>query len=359
MDALAESSTEFRYAVIARRDQSFDGKFWFGVLTTGVFCRPGCAARTPLAKNVRFYDSVESALADGLRPCLRCRPAVDLAVASVHLPAMKKLCRFLRENCEQHFSNEDLANRIGLSESHFPKVFKVCIGVTAREYADACRSRRLRDLLKSPAPVGEAIVEAGYGSASRIYEGGGASLGMTPRQFKHGGDGLSISYAVIDSPLGLLLVAATDWGICWAQFGESAEDLLQMLAKEFPRATLESVNPISRPELLGWVNAINRHLAGDLQTFEGLPLDIAGTAFQAKVWKYLTSIPMGEVRSYTEVAEGIGHRSAVRAVATACATNRIAILIPCHRVLRGTGELAGYRWGLDRKRSLLKIEQIK
>ncbi len=347
---------EFCYAVIARRDRSFEGKFWVGVLTTGVFCRPGCSARTPLAKNVRFFDSIEAAVAAGFRPCLRCRPGVEEPVPSGHLPAMRKLCRLLREYCDQDFSAERMAETVGLSTSHFPRVFRDCIGVSPREYAEACRSQRFRKLLKSPRPVGEAIEQSGYGSPSRVYEHTSDRLGMTPGQFKKGGEGVGVSYVPVVTPLGLMLLAATDRGVCWVQFGDSENELRARLAEEYPRAELIPMDPAAQPWLEPWIEALQRHLNGDRQRFDGLPLDIAGTAFQEKVWRYLTTVPAGQVRSYSDVASEIGHPTSVRAVARACATNRIAVFIPCHRVLRGSGELAGYRWGIDRKRTLLQLE---
>ena len=348
---------DFCYEAIARRDRTFDGKFWVGVLTTGVFCRPGCSARTPLSKNVRFYDSIEAAIDAGFRPCLRCRPITDLPASSPHLATMRKIYRMIREQSDQEFSTEDLANRARLSASHFPRVFRECIGVSPREYADACRGDRLRQLLRASRPVGEAIEAAGYGSVSRVYERTGDQLGMTPRQFGKGGKGISISYAEVSTELGWLMIAGTDRGVCWVQFGDSAEGLRLHLEKEFPLASVQKMDADSQPLLQPWVEALRRHLAGDLQTFSGLPIDIAGTAFQAKVWKFLRTIPAGEIRSYAEVAAGIGQPTSVRAVARACASNRIAVLIPCHRVLRGTGEMAGYRWGIERKIALIRLEK--
>jgi len=267
---------------------------------------------------------------------------------------MRKLCRYIREHAAESLTLERLSEVAGLSPTHLQRVFTESIGVSPKVYAEACRLQTLRGLLRRR-PVGEAIEEAGFGSASRVYEKVDGRLGMTPDQYRKGGRGLAISYAWTNSALGPVMMAATDRGVCFVQFGESSSQLLARLTAEYPRAEIAAAEASS--ELEGWLTALSAHLAGDIRTFQELPLDVAGTAFQMKVWRYLQTIPSGEVQSYAEVAEGIGAPTAVRAAASACARNSIAVLIPCHRVLRGTGALGGYRWGLDRKRALLDAER--
>ena len=340
---------------ILQRDTTRDGHFYIGVLTTGVYCRPSCPARRPLRKNVRFYETTAHAESDGLRPCLRCRP-LDASRASAHAAAMGSLCQYIEENVERTVKLDELAERSHLSPSHLQRLFKSIVGVSPKHYAEAYRLRILKSELRSSKDVAQAVYGAGFGSSSRVYERGDTRLGMTPGEYRRGGPGIDVTYATIESAFGLLLLGATDRGICFLQFGESLEALLAELQREYPAASLEPMRDPRAPEFARWAQALNRYLEGD-EPLSELPLDVRSTAFQMKVWTYLQSIPRGQVRSYGEVAAAIGQPNAARAVGRACATNRVALIIPCHRVIRGGGELGEYRWGLARKRALLDAER--
>ena len=334
------------------RDRSFDGMFYVGVLTTGVYCKPSCPARRPLRNNVRFYATPKAAERDGLRACLRCRP---LESAGTKPARIHELCRYIEEHASEPLTLEDLAENAGLSRFHLQRTFKAVVGLSPKQYKDACRLDSLKGALKKSNDVTAAVYDAGFGSASRVYERANARLGMTPNRYRQGGRGISITYATVDSPLGLLLIAATDRGVCFVQFGDSRDGLVAALRKEYPEAELESMRTPPSGAFRQWMEALNRYLEQKQPSLE-LPVDVRATAFQMRVWNYLQSIPSGEVRSYGQVAAAIGAPSATRAVARACATNPVALAIPCHRVIRGSGELGGYRWGLKRKRELLKME---
>ena len=342
------------WEAVQSRDRSFDGKFFLGVLTTGIYCRPSCPARKPLRRNVRFYETPQEAERDGLRPCKRCRPLEAAGDRSVE--KMRELCRYLESHSDRPPDLADLAARAGLSRFHLQRSFKAVTGVTPKQYLEALRVRKLKQSLRHSAGVTEAIYDAGFGSSSRVYERADTRLGMTPRQYREGGRDAAISYAAVESPVGLMMIAATDRGICSVQFGESAEELAEALRREYPAAAVSPMSEPRAPEFDRWIEALSAHLAGNQPSLD-LPLDIRATAFQMRVWNYLQSIPYGALQSYGEVAAGIGKPSAVRAVARACATNPVAIAIPCHRVIRGTGELGGYRWGLARKRALIDRER--
>jgi AraC family transcriptional regulator, regulatory protein of adaptative response / methylated-DNA-[protein]-cysteine methyltransferase len=343
------------WEAIRKRDASQDGRFFFGVLTTGVYCRPSCPARPPLRKNVRFYESPEQAEKDGLRACLRCRPLAAVG-ADPNTDRVRKLCRYMDTHVEEPIALKDLAKRAGLSPFHLQRSFKAIVGLTPKQYMEALRLRKLKTSLRDSKDVTEAVYESGYGSSSRVYERADTRLGMTPNQYRQGGRGLNISYISIASPLGPLMIGATDRGLCFVQFGDSELDLLGALLAEYPAARVEPMQEPRDPEFQKWVDALTRHLAGSQPKLD-LPLDIRATSFQMRVWNYLQSIPYGEVQSYSEVAAGIGQPAASRAVARACAANSVAVVIPCHRVIRGTGELGGYRWGLSRKRALIDRER--
>jgi len=332
------------------RDRSFDGRFFFGVVTTGVYCRPSCPSRHPLRKNIRFFCVPADAEQAGLRPCQRCKPLSDPAAQ------IAGLCRYLEEHCDENPTLATLAARAGLSRFHLQRTFKAAVGVSPKQYLEAHRVGKLKKELRQAKDVTTAVYEAGFGSSSRVYERADSRLGMTPRQYRKGGGGVTITHAVIESPLGLAMMGATDRGVCFVQFGESRARLLDQLRSEYPAATLEAAPEPPAREFRQWMDALATHLAGTLPP-ANLPLDIQATAFQMRVWEYLRSIPSGKVQSYAQVAQGIGHPTAVRAVARACATNRVAVVIPCHRVVRGTGESGGYRWGEERKRALLDRER--
>lgn len=342
------------WAAVVDRDAAQDGRFVYGVLTTGVYCRPACPSRRPLRKNVRFFASAAAAQEAGMRPCRRCNPTRARAAAINDV--VHELARHIEARPQQPLRLADLAKRAGYSPFHLQRSFKAVMGSTPKEYQTAARLRMFKDELRSAPSVAGAIYEAGFGSGSRVYEKADAQLGMTPSEYRSGGKGLVISYASAATPLGLLMIGATDRGVCFLQFGETHETLAAELKRQFPAAAAQPTPASHARQFAAWMAALNRHLRG-LQPRLDLPLDVRGTAFQLIVWRYLHKLPYGEVRSYAEVAQDIGRPRAARAVARACASNHVALLIPCHRVVRGTGELGGYRWGVQRKRVLLDMER--
>jgi len=343
------------WEAVQTRDAKRDGSFFYGVLTTGVFCRPSCPSRQPLRRNVRFYVSSAEAEAAGLRACLRCHP-LDVAKPDSVSLRIREMCRFIEERSDEPLKLADMAAQAQLSPSHFQRTFKAMIGLSPKQYLDSARLRRLKQGLKESGDVTEAVYGAGYGSASRVYEQADTRLGMTPNQYRQGGRKVTITYATSETALGLMMIGATDRGLCFLQFGDRKEGLLALLFKEYPLATVEPMEKPSHSDFQKWVADLNAYLAGTNPRLD-LPLDIRATVFQIRVWNYLQGIPYGEVQSYSEVAAGIGNPKATRAVASACAANRVALVIPCHRVIRGTGELGGYKWGLARKRTLIDQER--
>jgi len=337
---------------IQARDRSLDGRFYVGVVTTGVYCRPSCPSRHALRRNVRFFETPADAERAGLRPCLRCKPLENASAG------MRDLCRYIEQHSEERLDLAELAARAGLSRFHLQRSFKAAVGVTPKQYLEAQRVAKLKQGLRAAPNVAAAVYDAGFGSSSRVYERADTRLGMTPKQYRQGGEGVAISYAAVETPAGLLMIGATDRGLCFVQFGETQEELLEELRREYPAARVETMRRPYHADFQRWVEALSEHLRGARPRLD-LPLDIRATAFQMRVWNYLQTIPYGEVQSYAEVAAGIGRPSAARAVARACAGNRVALVIPCHRVIRGTGELGGYRWGLVRKRALIDLERAK
>jgi AraC family transcriptional regulator of adaptative response/methylated-DNA-[protein]-cysteine methyltransferase len=344
------------WQAVQRHDSSLDGTFLYGVLTSKVFCRPGCASRTPLRKNVRFYQTAEQASADGLRPCLRCKPLEP------HGKALREkfaaICTHIRRNLynREALKLAALSSHFGLSPFHFQRTFKTVVGVTPHKYVEQLRVQTLKEDLRTSHSVADAIYSAGFGSSSRVYERSGTQLGMTPKEYRAGGKNVQISYAASHTPLGLIMLGATDRGLCFLEFGNSKEELLESLQQEFPLSELTALPEPYSADFTSWMQALSSYLEGE-RALSPIPLALHGTAFQMKVWTYLQTIPAGSVQSYTEVAQAIGRPKAVRAVASACAANRLAIVVPCHRVIRGDGGMGGYRWGLERKRALLKTEK--
>jgi AraC family transcriptional regulator of adaptative response/methylated-DNA-[protein]-cysteine methyltransferase len=338
-----------RWLALQQRDSAADGQFVYSVVTTGVYCRPSCPSRLALRKNVAFHNTCTEAERAGFRPCQRCQPA-GTSQRERHAAAAARACRII-ETSDPLPTLAALAEAVGLSRYHFHRVFKQMVGVTPRQYAAAHQTGRVRSELRARPSITEAIYGAGFNSSSRFYERSADTLGMTPREFQSGGKGVVIHATVAACPLGLVLVAGTARGICSVRFGDDRATLDRELRQEFPKATIEK----SDHAFDAWVNTIVDHLKHPAGRIE-VPLDIRGTAFQQRVWQALRGIPIGQTKSYTEVAASIGRPSAVRAVARACATNPVAVIVPCHRVVRTDGGLSGYRWGIERKRQLLKRE---
>jgi AraC family transcriptional regulator of adaptative response/methylated-DNA-[protein]-cysteine methyltransferase len=311
----------------------------------------------PLFKNVRFYETPAEAERDGLRPCLRCRPLETLDTNPIS-SKIRNLCEYIRAHSDsgESLTLEELSRQAGLSPFHLQRSFKAAVGVTPKQYIEACRLETLKGGLRTNGSVTEAIYGAGFGSGSRVYERVDTRLGMTPVQYRAGGKDVSISYVSVESPLGWMMMGATDRGLCFLQFGDSQDELLKKLAEEYPAAKRAPMQKPYPEQFRLWMESLSQYLKGERPNLD-LPLDVQATAFQLKVWKYLQSIPSGDVQSYSEVATAIGQPTATRAVARACASNRVAIVIPCHRVIRGNGELGGYRWGVERKRVILDRER--
>ncbi len=338
MAAHDEAMEQQYWQAVIGRDRGFDGQFVYGVMTTGVYCRPSCGARIPLRKNVRFYGSPAEAERDGLRACLRCHPKEDAG------GRMREVRGFIEAHADERLTLKQLAGRAGMSRFHFQRTFKAEVGMSPREYQESFRMARLKKGLREAHGVADAVYEAGFGSSSRVYERADGKLGMTPGEYRAGGRGVEISYAAFQTGLGEMLIGATDRGICFVQFGAGVDEL----AREFPGAELREA--AQGEQLREWGRRIGEFVGGEF------PVALSGTPFQMEVWEFLRGIPRGETRSYTEVAAGIGKAGAVRAVASACAANRVALLVPCHRVIRGDGGVGGYRWGVERKKELLRRE---
>lgn len=355
MEPKANSESETRWASVQARDASADGRFVYGVLTTGVYCRPSCPTRGVKRVNVTFFDNAAEAEATGLRACLRCRPLAAEG-RDPQTSAMNELAQYISEHADEPLPLSRLAAQADLSPFHLQRTFKAIIGVSPKEYQAAERLKRFKARLRDGESVLGATFDAGYGSTSRVYEKIDGGLSMTPSAYRAGGAGEEIVYAVRETSLGSLLMAATERGVCAVQFGEDAAALVAQLTKEFPKADIRLADEHAKAPLDAWMDALADHLARG-KPRPDLPLDVRGTAFQIRVWGFLLSVKAGDVVSYSEVAAGVGTPAAVRAAASACAANRLAVLIPCHRALRANGGLGGYRWGLDRKRALLDAER--
>lgn len=346
----AYDTDEARWQAVKDRDPHAVGSFLYAVKTTGIFCVPGCASRRPRRENVLFYDTTVEAKADGFRPCKRCRPD-DPAHADIRSDRMVAACRAI-EQADESPALADLAAEAGLSPSHFQRLFTEHVGVSPKIYAQAVRDAKVRAALEAGAPVTRAIFDAGYGSASRFYERAKSRLGMDAATYRKGGQGMDIRYAYAESHLGPILAGFTENGVCSIEFGDDRDSLVRSLRDRFPQAALRDGGPHLHEQVAEIVDFLKTPKNG-----LSLPLDIQGTAFQQRVWKALQAIPAGQTRTYSQVAESLGMPDAVRAVASACASNRIAVAVPCHRVIRKDGQLAGYHWGLDRKKALLDSEK--
>jgi AraC family transcriptional regulator of adaptative response/methylated-DNA-[protein]-cysteine methyltransferase len=338
------------WAALANRDAGADGVFVYAVRTTGVYCRPGCASRLPRRENVAFYDTAAAAEAAGFRPCKRCRPS-EASAGERHVAAIGRACALIRAQ-DALPSLAELADAACLSRFHFHRVFKEITGTTPREWGKAHRLDRFAERLDSGENIADAVYGAGFGASSRAYEAAPNGLGMTPAARRHGGRGETIRFTTVRTGLGWALVAATERGICMTALGDECAGLEAELRRRFPAALIWPADAA----LTAWAERIVRFITRpDVQP--ALPLDIRGTAFQAQVWRALQKIPPGRTATYSEIAAALGRPRAVRAVAQACAANKLAILVPCHRVVRGDGALAGYRWGIERKRALIARER--
>ncbi|MEZ5284740.1 MAG: methylated-DNA--[protein]-cysteine S-methyltransferase [Vicinamibacterales bacterium] len=334
----ATTGLDARWQALAARDRAADGTFVYAVTSTGVYCRPSCPSRRPRADRVRFFDTGTGARQAGFRPCKRCKPdQVDLGVPGME--AVRRVSAYLAAHADESVSLARLGRVAAMSPHHLQRRFKALVGVSPREYQAACRAGRLKDHLRRGHDVTTAIVEAGYGSPSRVYEGQ-ALTGMTPSVYRRGGAGMQIAYSVVASPVGRLLVATTPVGVCSVKLGDDDGLLAEDLRREYPAAEIHEDGE-ARAE---WVRAIVRHLRGELPALD-LPIDVRATAFQWKVWRALQAIPYGETRPYSEVARSIGRPRAARAVARACATNPVCLVVPCHRVVQSDGGLGGVPGG--------------
>lgn len=340
-------AAQFWRATLAR-DARADGTFVLAVRSTHIYCRPSCPARRPLRRNVIFFRTREEAEKQGYRPCLRCRP--NETAASVAL--VTRAARYLAQSHEEGVRLSELARELHSNAGTLRRAFRQVTGLAPRELAEALRVKRFKNLLRAGKNITDALYETGYGSSSRVYERSNAQLGMTPATYRKGGMGMKIEYTIAKSPLGKVLVAATKRGVSAVYLGDAQNKLVAELREEYPRA---EISPAARGAQR-WVREIVQRMKGKPAQVE-LPLDLQATAFQRRVWQELQRIPGGATRTYSQVARALGRPKAVRAVARACATNPVSVVVPCHRVIREDGSLAGYRWGLSRKEQLLAMER--
>jgi len=352
------SPAEAKWHAVQKRDRGADGAFVYAVRSTGIYCRPSCPSRKPQRAQVEFFPLPEAAEQRGFRPCRRCYPDT-INPRDPRAEAVARVCREIEARIhgdgagagESPVTLSALSRTAGMSPHQLERAFRSLMGITPRQYADAQRMRRLKSSLRKGDDVTTALYDAGFGSSSRLYERAPSHLGMTPATYRRGGAGMQIHYTIANSPLGRLLVGATDKGISALYLGESDGKLEAALEKEYPRAEIRR----DRNGMEGWVEQILAHLRGQAPRLD-LPTDVQATAFQRRVWEELRRIPYGTTRTYSQIARAIGKPRAIRAVARACATNPVSVVVPCHRVVREDGKLAGYRWGLQRKRALLEHE---
>jgi AraC family transcriptional regulator of adaptative response/methylated-DNA-[protein]-cysteine methyltransferase len=351
------------WQAVQARDRTADGAFVYAVRSTGIYCRPSCASRKPRREQVEFFSLPEAAEQQGFRACLRCRPRLA-RLRDPRAAVVARVCAEIEAHIdadggkigdgdgrEMRMTLGTLSAVAGMSAHQLERAFRSVMGISPRQYADARRMRRLKSSLRKGDDVTTALYDAGFGSSSRLYERAPAQLGMTPATYRQGGAGMKIHYTIVSSPLGRLLVGATDRGISALYLGKDDGPLESSLHKEYPRAEIQR----DRNGLEGWVGKILEHLRGREPNLD-LPTDVQATAFQRRVWEELRKIPYGTTRTYSQVARAIGKPTAIRAVARACAMNPVSVVVPCHRVVREDGNLAGYRWGLERKLALLQHE---
>lgn len=347
--ATARADEDRRWQSILKRDKKADGSFFYSVKTTGVYCRPSCAARLARPENVSFHKTSEDAREAGFRPCKRCKPD-DVSLSERHKETIAAVCRLI-ESSDEEPTLQELADSAAMSTYHFHRLFKSITGLTPKGYAQAHRAKRMRKELERGSSVTDAIFESGFNSSSRFYEKTNGVLGMTPTDFRKGGAKVEIRFAVAECSLGSILVAQSDRGICAILLGDDPDELARDMQNRFPNADFKGGDKEFEKLVANVISFVETPGIG-----LDLPLDVRGTAFQQRVWQALRKVPAGKTISYSELAEQIGSPKAVRAVAGACAANKLAVAIPCHRVVRNDGDISGYRWGVERKRTLLKRE---
>lgn len=350
MRQIGEMSRDDAWSAVITRDRALDGVLFYAVRTTGIYCRPSCPSRKPKRPNVLFFGSGDDAERAGFRACHRCEPASEAGTTVER--RLRRAVAFIDEHLNERITLARLGKAVGISPYHLQRAFKETYGVSPRSYQNSRRLERMKSELRDGAQVGRAVCAAGYGSSRAAYESAANGLGMTPANYRRGGNGLTIHYATAPTRFGNVIVGWTAKGACAVLIGNSKESLFESLQAEFPQAVLKSDSSLRAR----WIGAVLELLDGQTPRV-GIPLDLQGTSFQLRVWQALREIPLGEVRSYSEIAEAIGAPSSARAVARACASNRLAVLVPCHRVVRSDGSPGGYRWGEERKRDLLEIER--
>ncbi len=345
-----KETTDWQWRAVEAKNNEFDGAFYFGVRTTGIFCRPSCSSRPPKRYNVTFFITTAEAEEAGFRACLRCKPK-NAYEPSPGASLIQKAFKLLRSGQIEVPTIDELAAQLDVSTGHLQKTFKAMLGLTPKEVIDMTRMESFKENVRGN-DVTTSLYESGFGSSRSLYEKAGEALGMTPATYKKGGKNMKIMYTIVDSRLGKMMVAATEKGICSVSFGDTADALKQELEKEFFAATIET----NDAKLKDAVTAILKSLDGE-KAILSLPLDLHASAFQMRVWAELRKIPRGETRSYGQIAASLGMPKSFRAVASACATNPVALVNPCHRVIAADGKLSGYKWGIERKKQLLEGER--
>jgi AraC family transcriptional regulator, regulatory protein of adaptative response / methylated-DNA-[protein]-cysteine methyltransferase len=353
---MAETFSGKQWQQVLQRDASADGKFFYAVKSTRIVCKPSCPSRRPRREQVQFFPTLDAARAAGYRPCKRCEPDLTVPRTDPQARAVALVAKYLKEHADEPVKLSDVAKAVGANRLTILRGFRRVFGVSPAEYAKAQRLEKFREKVQEKKMrVTDAIYDAGFGSSSRLYENSGASLGMTPRAMRSGGEGQVIRYATATSPLGRMLVAATERGVCCIVFGENDDEIVDELSERFPRAEL-----IQDQNDKGWLSEALAFIGSQMSEHPlaaTFPLDVRATAFQQRVWKALQEIPRGETRTYSGLAKELGNPNATRAVARACAMNPVAVIVPCHRVVGKNGSLTGYRWGVERKRQLLEAER--
>lgn len=336
-----------RWQLVLDRNPLADGQFVYGVRSTGIYCRPTCPSRRPRADQVEFFETPNDAERAGYRSCLRCKPEARRPRAQTVISA----CAYLKANVDRRVTLKEIARHVGLSPFHLQRIFKEQTGISPRQYQASLRTDAVRTSLRTGSSVTESVYQAGFSSSSRFYESAGQNLGMSPSTWRKGGQGVSVLFCIFPSPLGKILLAATGKGVCFLAIGDRESELESQLHAELPAAAIQRDDQA----LLAYKDGVFDYLSGSTP-HPDLPLDVRATAFQARVWNVLRTIAPGQTRTYSNIARELGDLNLTRAVARACATNPVPVVIPCHRVVRQTGDLAGYRWGLERKQKLLALE---